>query len=79
MQDTYNWAADKLSGATKETQKSASSMTSDADKQASKAQTEAKGYLQTASDTVKVSFPECKPYTTLKTEQSQAGVAGHQD
>ena len=54
LQDTYNWAADKLAGASKETQKSADSMTSDADKQASKAQSEAKGYLQTATDTVKV-------------------------
>lgn len=75
LQDTYNWAADKLSGAATETQKSASPMISDADKQASKAQTEAKGYLQTAADTVKVGARHTRQQDVTLTSQ-QGTVAG---
>ncbi len=54
MQDTYNWATSKLSGAAKETQDGVKKMNLEANDQAGKAHSEAKGYVQSATDTLKV-------------------------
>ena len=70
MQDTYDWAAEKLSSASKETSDGVSKMNKEADHHAGKAHTEAKSYLESAGDTIKV----CMVLNSPSSHQAIKGV-----